>query len=81
MKRSCCGCKKLKTLIEKELSSIGGFLRLRPSWVARRPLKAGRRLGLKDEEYEVGERVTICERWLAPETEADIVLTGHIHKQ
>ena len=34
----------------------GGILRLEPAWVARDFLPPGRRLGLHDDEYEVGER-------------------------
>lgn len=63
--------KKIQAIVKEELNATGGFLRLRPSWVARQPLKPGRRLGLRDEEYDAGERGAICERWLASETEAD----------
>ena len=48
-----------------------GILRLRPAWVARDFLPPGRRLGLPDEEYDLGERGAICERWLASTTQAD----------
>jgi len=46
-------------------------LRLEPAWVARDWLPPGRRLGLPDDAYEVGERGAICERWLASTTHAD----------
>ncbi len=63
--------KRLIDIVEKELDSKKGYLRLRPSWVARDFLKPGRRLGLAENEYNVGLRGFICERWLASETEAD----------
>src|ERR1039458_131825 len=48
-----------------------GLLRLKPAWVARDWLPPGRRLGLSEDEYDVGERGYICERWLASTTHAD----------
>jgi hypothetical protein len=48
-----------------------GVLRLEPAWVARDFLPAGRRLGLAESAYDVGERGAICERWLASTTKAD----------
>ena len=48
-----------------------GILRLKPAWVARDFLPPGRRLGLPDAAYDLGERGAICERWLASTTEAD----------
>ncbi|MET0801676.1 MAG: hypothetical protein ABWZ53_10965, partial [Actinomycetota bacterium] len=48
-----------------------GILRLQPAWVARDFLPPGRRLGLHDDAYDLGERGAICERWLASTTEAD----------
>ena len=48
-----------------------GILRLRPAWVARDFLPPGRRLGLPEDAYDLGERGAICERWLASTTEAD----------
>lgn len=57
--------------LEKALESGGGILRLQPAWVARDFLPAGRRLGLPDDAYDVGERGHICERWLGSTTEAD----------
>jgi hypothetical protein len=63
--------KKVRAVVEKELAARNGFLRLRPSWVARDFLKPGRRLGLPESAYAVGARGFICERWLASETDAD----------
>nr|MBC8448358.1 hypothetical protein [Chloroflexota bacterium] len=48
-----------------------GILRLEPAWVARDFLPPGRRLGLKEEEYDVGERGWISERWIGSTTKAD----------
>lgn len=61
----------LRDIISKELDKNGGLLRLQPCWVARDFLKPGKRLGLPEREYDVGDRGFICERWLASETEAD----------
>ncbi len=41
------------------------------AWVARDFLPPGRRLGLPESAYDVGERGSICERWLASTTKAD----------
>ncbi len=62
---------KIRDIVEKELGKTNGFLRLKPAWVARDFLKPGRRLGLREDQYAVGKRGFICERWLASETEAD----------
>jgi hypothetical protein len=48
-----------------------GVLRLDPAWVARDFLPPGRRLGLPEDAYDVGERGFICERWLGSTTPAD----------
>lgn len=48
-----------------------GILRLTPALVARDWLPPGRRLGLADADYDVGERGQICERWLGSTTHAD----------
>jgi hypothetical protein len=60
-----------KKLVEDILARENGLLRVEPAWVARDFLPPGKRLGLKPEEYDVGERGAICERWLASVTEAD----------
>lgn len=57
--------------VARALSEGDGILRLEPAWVARDFLPAGRRLGLPDDAYELGERGAMCERWLASTTEAD----------
>jgi hypothetical protein len=60
-----------RSIVEKALADGGGVLRLEPAWVARDFLPPGRRLGLKESEYNVGERGWICERWLGSTTKAD----------
>jgi hypothetical protein len=62
---------KKRDLVENALAKGNGILRLEPAWVARDFLPPGRRLGLKEEEYEVGERGWISERWLGSTTKAD----------
>ena len=61
----------LRSIVERALEKGGGILSLEPAWVARDFLPPGRRLGLEDSEYDVGERGFICERWLASVTRAD----------
>jgi hypothetical protein len=57
--------------VERALSDGNGILRLEPAWVARDFLPAGRRLGLPEDAYDLGERGELCERWLASTTKAD----------
>jgi hypothetical protein len=58
-------------LLDRALADGDGILRLEPAWVARDFLPPGRRLGLPDDAYDLGERGAICERWLASTTKAD----------
>jgi hypothetical protein len=60
-----------REIIENALATGNGILRLEPAWVARDFLPPGRRLGLKEEEYDVGERGWISERWIGSTTKAD----------
>jgi hypothetical protein len=62
---------EIRDIVEKALAEGNGILRLEPAWVARDFLPPGRRLGLREEEYEVGERGWISERWLGSTTKAD----------
>ena len=62
---------KIAKIIDKIIQDGNGIIKLRPAWVARDFLPPGKRLGLKEEEYDVGERGFICERWLASVTKAD----------
>jgi len=61
----------MRSRVEKALGEAHGVLRLKPAWVARDFLPPGRRLGLPEDQYELGERGGICERWLASTTRAD----------
>jgi hypothetical protein len=60
-----------RDLVERALSDGDGILRLEPAWVGRDFLPAGRRLGLSEGEYDLGERGEMCERWLGSTTKAD----------
>jgi hypothetical protein len=62
---------EVRAALERELSRGNGILRLAPAWVARDFLLPGRRLGLPEDAYDVGERGAICERWLGSTTPAD----------
>lgn len=62
---------KRREAVEKALDKGNGILRLEPAWVARDFLPPGRRLGLKEKEYEAGERGWISERWIGSTTKAD----------
>lgn len=53
------------------INAADGILRLEPAWVARDWLPPGRRLGIPDSAYDVGDRGFICERWLGSTTRAD----------
>lgn len=59
-----------RRVLEKALSGSTGVLRLEPAWVARLPAP-GRRLGLPEGDYDLGERGAVCERWLGSTTRAD----------
>ena len=60
-----------RDLVQRLLSEGNGVLRCDPAWVARDFLPPGRRLGLAEEAYDLGERGAVCERWLASTTSAD----------
>ena len=60
-----------REIVERALMVGNGILRLAPAWVARDFLPPGRRLGIPEAEYEVGERGWISERWLGSTTKAD----------
>lgn len=57
--------------LEQAIQDLDGILPLDPAWVARDWLGPGRRLGLDEEAYDLGERGFICERWLGSTTRAD----------
>ena len=48
-----------RDLLARALADGDGILRMEPAWVARDWLPAGRRLGLPEDAYDVGERGTI----------------------
>jgi len=60
-----------RKIVEKAIEKGNGILNLSPAWVARTFLDSGRRLGLPDSSYDLGERGTISERWLAATNKAD----------
>lgn len=60
-----------RNILENEIKKNNGILRLKPAWVARDFLPPGKRLGLPEEMYNLGERGGICERWLGSTTKAD----------
>ncbi|HAK47379.1 MAG TPA: hypothetical protein DCO79_15850 [Spirochaeta sp.] len=62
---------KIRNIVLQELKDNNGKLFLRPAWVSRNFMPPGKRLGLTDTEYDVGERGSICERWLVSETKVD----------
>ena len=61
----------MRAPLERAIAEHNGILRLDPAFVARDWLPPGRRLGLADHEYDVGERGFICERWFASTTHSD----------
>ena len=63
--------KDIRIILEKALERGNGILNLKPAWVTRDFLPAGKRLGLKEEDYDAGERGYICERWFASVTHAE----------
>lgn len=47
---------KIRELVENVIEKTGGILHLEPAWVARKFHPPGRRLGLKESNYELGLR-------------------------
>jgi hypothetical protein len=62
--------RQIRQHVEDALGKENGILRLKPAWVTRDFLPPGKRLGLKEEEYDAGERGFISERWFASVTNA-----------
>jgi len=54
----------MRATVKAMIEAANGVLRLDPSWVARDWLPAGHRLGLPESAYDLGERGSICERWV-----------------
>ena len=63
--------KKIENIIYKLLENNNGILRLKPTWVARKGSSSGKNLGLKEKEYNKGERGEITERWIGSTTKAE----------
>jgi len=63
--------KDIRSILEKALEKGNGILNLKPAWVTRDFMPPGKRLGLKEEDYDAGERGYICERWFASVTHAE----------
>jgi hypothetical protein len=61
----------IRAVLDRLLTAGDGVLRCEPAWVARDFLPPGRRLGLAEDAYDMGERGAVCERWLASTTRAD----------
>lgn len=61
---------EIREVVKKFIEDSDGILKLRPAWVARDFLVGGHRLGLKEEEYDCGERGEIIERWFCSDTHA-----------
>jgi hypothetical protein len=57
--------------VRAAIEESNGVLRLEPALVARDWLPPGRRLGLPNADYDLGERGFVCERWLGSTTHAD----------
>src|SRR3954469_19482771 len=60
-----------RDMLARLLEAGNGVLRCEPAWVARDFLPPGRRLGLPEDGYDLGERGAVCERGLASPTKAD----------
>jgi mannose-6-phosphate isomerase class I len=65
----------VKSRLAAEIAKNKGILRLAPAWVARVFLPPGKRFGLPESAYQLGDRGGICERWLASTTKADNAVT------
>ena len=65
----------VRATVERAIEKENGILRLKPAWVTRDFLPPGKRLGLKESEYNAGKRGYICERWFASVTHAENRIT------
>ena|SRR5579862_1313955 len=61
----------LRDSLERSLANGNGVLALEPAWVARNGVPPGKRFGLLDDAYQLGDRGQITERWLASTTRAE----------
>jgi len=62
------------SLLDEAITEGDGILELDPALVARDWLPPGRRLGLREVDYDVGVRGFVCERWIGSTTHADNVI-------
>ncbi len=62
---------EIRKTVDKAIDEGNGILRLKPAWVTRDFLPPGKRLGLKEHEYDAGKRGFISERWFASVTHAE----------
>ena len=62
---------KTRDLVLSELAANDGLLQMKPAWVSRDFLPPGKRLGLTEAEYDLGERGYVCERWIVSETKVE----------
>jgi hypothetical protein len=60
-----------RDLVERALADGNGVVALEPAWVGRDFLPSGRRLGVAEDAYDLGDRGELCERWLGSTTKAD----------
>ena len=60
-----------RDLVERALADGNGVVGLEPAWVGRDFLPSGRRLGVAEDAYDLGDRGELCERWLGSTTKAD----------
>ena len=60
----------IKKTVRDFIYASDGLLKLRPAWVAHDFLTPGRRLGLREADYDAGERGFYMERWFCSETHA-----------
>lgn len=67
----------LRHRVQEAITRDHGVLRLEPALVARDWLPPGRRLGLAEDDYDLGQRGFVCERWLGSTTLADNVVGPH----
>jgi len=65
----------LRENIKQAMAGNKGVFRLKPAWVARVFIPPGKRLGLPEDQYTLGDRGGICERWLGSTTKADNPVT------
>jgi hypothetical protein len=61
----------IKDAVSGLIAETDGLFRLKPAWVSRVFSPPGKRFGLPDEAYDLGERGYLVERWIGSTTEAE----------